>query len=67
MFIKAQLVVKSYVPLTLEKGEWFVQKHYKGTDREFTEIFELTEIPRDKDEFLSINELIITSYIIPGL
>lgn len=55
MYIQAQLVVKSYIPVTLEKGDWFVRKHYKGTVREYSEIFELFKVPQDKDEFITRN------------
>jgi ribosomal protein S27AE len=55
MYIKAQIVVESYMPHTLEKGMWFVRKHYEGTVREYSEIFELFKVPQDKDEFLTRN------------
>lgn len=64
MFIKAQLVVKSYMPVTLEKGDWFVRKHFQGTDRESTDIFQLDKVPTDQDEFLSINGYPIEIFII---
>jgi hypothetical protein len=64
MYILAQLVVKSYIPHILKKGMWFVRKHYPGTDKEFSEIFELDKLPDDKDEFLTSNGYPVHPYII---
>jgi len=55
MHLTGELVFKSYRPLELELSMLFVRRQHVGTFKEQVEIFALTSIPRDKDEFISIN------------
>ena len=64
MYVLAQLVVKSYIPDALEKGMWFIRKHYEGTEREFTEVYSLDIVPRDEDDYIRINSYPIKPYIV---
>jgi hypothetical protein len=55
MHITGELVFKSYRPLELELSMLFVRRHYIGTIKEQIEIFALDKLPKNKDEFISIN------------
>ena len=55
MYLTGELVFKSYRPLELELSMLFVRRQYVGKSIEQVEIFALTTLPRDKDEFISIN------------
>jgi len=55
MHLTGELVFKSYRPLELELSMLFVRRQHVGKSIEQVEIFALTSIPRDKDEFISIN------------
>lgn len=59
MFMEAILVFKSYRPLKLEKGMYFlVNTKYD------LEIIQLQEVPRNEEEFLKINGYPVEPYII---
>lgn len=58
MYLECQLVFKSYKPLTLEKGMLFLT-NIKGGHA----IRELNEVPRDQDEFITINGYPVEPYI----
>ena len=58
MFILAKLVFQSYIPSEFEKGMLFQRKVSMLKLRtliEYYEIFELKEVPRDRESFVLIN------------
>lgn len=66
MFILAELVLKSYKPLKLEPGMWFVQKFQTGTRWEESEVFELDKVPQNEEEFIKQHGYPVEPYIIDG-
>lgn len=59
MYLECQLVFKSYKPLNLEKGMLFLT-NIKGEHA----IRELNEVPRDQEEFITINGYPVEPYIV---
>jgi hypothetical protein len=55
MYYPAELVLKSYKPLSLEKGMYFITKLNPGTRKEYVELWELDEIPQNMEEFVLKN------------
>ena len=55
MYHPAELVLKSYKPLFLEKGMYFITKLNPGTRKEYFELWQLAEIPQNTEEFLVKN------------
>ena len=55
MYYPAELVLKSYKPLSLEKEMYFITKLNPGTRKEYVELWQLTEIPQNTEEFLVKN------------
>ena len=55
MYINAELVVKSYLPLKLEVGMLFVKGHHINTEKEFMEIWALERVPLNPEEFMLEN------------
>ena len=57
IWIEVNLKTSFYQPEKLEKGLWFMNSLYPGTDREFVELWELDEdIPHEQyDKFVSGN------------
>lgn len=64
MDIIAELVYKSYIPEKLEIGMLFMNKLYPGTDKEHVEIYALSHLPRDIDQFYVDNGFPIKFFII---
>lgn len=64
MFVLAELVLKSYKPVKLEPGMWFIQKFQTGTRWEHSEVFALDRVPQDEEEFLKKNGYPAYPYII---
>lgn len=64
MFALAELVLKSYKPVKLEIGMWFIQKFQTGTRWEHSEVFELDTVPKNEQEFLDKNGYPVEPYII---
>ena len=67
MYILAKLVFKSYMPKQLEKGMWFTRYHKKaiyGKVYDYMTIYELKDVPRDMDSYISINGAPVLPYII---
>ena len=67
MLILAKLVFKSYMPKQLEIGMWFKRHHSDvllGKIYNYITIYELKEIPRDMEEYISINGAPVEPYII---
>lgn len=67
MFILAKLVFKSYLPLQLEKGMWFISKHKDvvyGKIYEYITITELQQVPQDMDSYIAANGAPVEPYII---
>lgn len=48
MWIEANLKLSFYQPEEIEIGMWFINSLYPGTDREFVEVWELTELPDEE-------------------
>jgi len=66
MFIEAKLVFRSYMPKRLEEGMLFQRKVSMlklKTLIEYYEVFELKDIPRDIDSYVSINGWPVEPYI----
>jgi hypothetical protein len=66
MFILGKLVFQSYIPSEFEIGMLFLRKisMYKvKTLIEYNEVFELKEIPRDKESFILINGWPVAPFI----
>ena len=61
MYIDAELVLKSYKPLELEEGMFFVNKIVRTDD---IELFILEEIPDDEETFLVKHGYPIELYVI---
>jgi hypothetical protein len=57
MWIEVNLRVSFYQPEKLERGAWFMNSLYPGTDREFVELWELEDDVPDSDyeEFVQKN------------
>jgi hypothetical protein len=55
MWVELEMVLSSYKPLSLEKGMWFVQKLHHGTIKETIELFELSLVPQDQEQFIQQN------------
>lgn len=64
MLVEAELVLKSYIPDELELGMMFMRKTFPNTEREEIEVFSLSSIPEDNDEFYFMNGFPIQPYII---
>lgn len=64
MFALAELVLKSYKPVKLEPGMWFIQKFQTGTRWEHSEVFELLQLPKNEEEFIEKNGYPVEPYII---
>jgi hypothetical protein len=67
MFTLAKLVLKSYMPLRLEKGIWFASKQKDivyGKVYEYLKIHELTHIPQDMESYIAINGAPVEPYIV---
>ena len=66
MFILGKLVFQSYIPSEFEIGMLFLRKvsMFKvKTLIEYNEVFELKEIPRDKESFILINGWPVAPFI----
>jgi len=61
MYIDAELVLKSYKPLELEEGMFFVNKIARTAD---IELFILKELPDDEEKFVVTHGYPIELYII---
>jgi hypothetical protein len=62
MYFVAQIVFKSYVPYSLEKGMWFVR-----TSNEEKEIFELNQVfssPEEEEKFITDNGYPVKPFIV---
>ena len=67
MFTLAKLVLKSYMPLKLEKGMWFKKDHSDvllGNVYNYFTIYELKEIPNDMYHYMSMNGAPVEPYIV---
>lgn len=53
MWMSAEIVFNSYLPLELEEGMLFINRISVGIIDPFIELFELKEIPEDSDAFMS--------------
>lgn len=66
MFIEARLVFQSYIPNEFEIGMLFTRKIQMlklKTMIEYYEVFELKELPRDRESFLLINGWPVAPFI----
>ena len=67
MFTLAKLVFKSYMPLRLEKGMWFVSKQRDivfGEVIDYLQIHELQHVPQDMDSYIAVNGAPVEPYIV---
>ena len=64
MYIQAELVLKTYKPLHLEPGMFFVNIINKGTRKETTELFKLDKYPLNSEEFIKQNGYPVELYIL---
>lgn len=57
IWLEVNLKTNFFQPEKLEKGLWFINSLYPGTDREYVEIWELEEdVPEeDYDQFIAVN------------
>lgn len=63
MYVQAQLVVKSYIPHTLEKGMWFIRTLYYG-DKHIFELDKPFLSPEEEEKFISDNGYPVKPYIV---
>jgi hypothetical protein len=56
IWIEVNLKTVFYQPEVLEKGQWFINSLYPGTDREYFELWELEEDVPDSEYQLFISE-----------
>ena len=66
MYQTAELVVKSYKPLFLEKGMLFITKLNPNTRKEYVELWKLEEVPQNTEEFLITNGYPVELNIVVG-
>lgn len=64
MWYTGELVLKSYLPFTLEEGMLFVNRISVGVIDPYVELWMLEEIPEDKDEFIAKNGAPVDIFII---
>ena len=64
MWYTGELVLKSYLPFTLEEGMLFVNRISVGVMEPYVEIYMLEEVPEDKDAFMAANGAPIDIFII---
>jgi hypothetical protein len=64
MYYPVEMVVANYKPLRLEAGMLFLTKIHQGTIKELIEIWALSKLPPDREEFLVKNGYPITIYIV---
>jgi len=62
----AELVLKSYKPLHLEKGMLFITKLNPGTRKEYVELWELKELPSNTEDFYLKNGYPVELQIVYG-
>jgi len=58
MFIQAKLILRSYKPLRLEKGMWFLGMQHKEMV-----VYELTYVPLDEDGYIQANGYPVEPYL----
>jgi hypothetical protein len=64
MWYTGELVLKSYLPFTLEEGMLFVNRISVGVIDPYVEIWMLEETPEDQDEFMAKHGAPIDIFII---
>jgi len=67
MYYPAELIVKNYKPLRLEKGMMFVKMHRAGTENEYLEIYQLPHSFRSihhDQEFIEENGYPVELYVL---
>lgn len=64
MWLEAELILKSYKPLNLEKGMFFIQKLHQDTIKETVELFQLNKVPQNEEEFIQRNGYPVELFII---
>lgn len=63
-YYEAELVLKSYKPLSLEKGMLFINKFGYKTLKEQIEVYELNTVPLDEQIYIEKNGYPVELYII---
>jgi len=66
MYCPAELVLKSYKPLHLEKGMLFITKLNPGTRKEYVELWELKELPVNTEDFYVKNGYPVELQVVYG-
>ena len=66
MYHPAELVLKSYKPLFLEKGMYFITKLNPGTRKEYVELWELKELPVNTEKFYAENGYPVELQVVYG-
>lgn len=65
MYYTVELVLKSYMPLRLEPGMWFITKMNPGTRKEYSEIWALDKAPFETlEEFIVKNGAPVEPFLI---
>ena len=66
MYYPAEIVIRNYKPLHLEKDMLFINKIYHGSYKELIEIWALDKVPQDEEKFIQENgypvELAVIDY-----
>jgi len=64
MWYTGEIVLKSYLPFTLEEGMLFVNRISVGIMEPYVELWALEEIPEDADAFMATNGAPVELFII---
>jgi len=64
MWYTGEIVLKSYLPFTLEEGMLFVNRISVGIMEPYIELWTLEEIPEDADTFMAANGAPVELFII---
>ena len=64
MWYTGEIVLKSYLPFTLEEGMLFVNRISVGIMEPYVELWALEEVPEDADAFMAANGAPVELFII---
>jgi len=64
MWYTGEIVLKSYLPFTLEEGMLFVNRISVGIMEPYVELWALEEVPEDADAFMATNGAPVELFII---
>jgi len=63
-YYEGHLVLKSFKPLSLEKGMWFLNKFGHNTRKEEVELYQLDKVPLDQETYIAKNGYPLELYIV---